>query len=229
LTPIAFAADDSERALIRRCIRGGILGRFLKEAYLNIGRPRPLKELLVSEYARTSNIPTPKVVAAVVERANPLWYRGALVTREVSPGVDLQEEALAFDPHDLEAVRSKRRCIDSLGRLIGRMHAAGIYHADLHLKNILKSGEKLYLLDLDAARICRPLPERRKLMNLLRLYRSAQKINRRRPVITRADLLRFARAYSAESNISQENLLRDIREMLPLWRLKWRLSDLLKI
>lgn len=227
LIPIPLAGDGSERGLIRRSIRGGMLGRFLKESYLNVGRPRPLRELRISEYARASGVSTAEVAAAIVEKANALLYRGAVVTREIHPAADLEEEALSFSPQDRPG--AKRRCIESLGRLIARMHGAGIYHADLHLKNVLKSGEKLYLLDLDAASLRNPLPDFKKRMNLLRLYRSTQKINRRKRVITRTDMLRFVRSYAAASNRPEEALLRGLRRMLPLWRLKWRLSDMLKI
>jgi len=229
LISMALAADDSEPALIRRYLRGGILGRLLKDSFARIGRARPFRELMISEYARAAGVPTPEIVAAVVQRTGPFTYRGALATRQITPGVDLREEALAYAPDDRQAIGEKRRCISSLGRLIARMHAAGIYHADLHLKNILKSGEQLYLLDLDGAAIHVPLPEYRKRMNLLRLYRSVQKINQRRRVITRTDLLRFVHAYAAASQTAEEDLLQDIKKMLPLWRLKWRLSDLLKV
>jgi tRNA A-37 threonylcarbamoyl transferase component Bud32 len=229
LVSIPLAERSSERALVRRYIRGGFLGRFSRELFLDIGQPRPLKELKISDYARRAGISTPEVLAAVVEKVNGFFYRGALVTREINPAADLQEEALRFAPKDRPAVTNKRRCIGSLGRLIARMHGAGIYHADLHLKNILKAGEELYVLDLDAADIRNPLPEYKKRMNLLRLYRSAEKINRRRRVITRTDLLRFTRSYAAEMNSPESALLKDLLRMLPLWRVKWRLSDLLKI
>ena len=229
LIPIALAPDSSNTGLIRRSLRGGVFGRLLKELYLDVGRPRPLRELQIATYARSVGVQTPEIAAALVERANRLFYRGALVTKEISPSRDLQEEALAFLPRDRQAIREKRQCIRSAGRLVARMHDAGIQHADLHLKNILKSGDMLYLLDFDAARFRNPLPERAKRMNLLRLYRSVQKINRNRPVITRTDVIRFMRSYAGETGHSKEALLKGLRRMLPAWRLKWRLSDMLKV
>jgi len=229
LVPLSLTADGSERALVRRSLRGGVLGRLCGEMYLRIGSPRPVKELRVSEYARAHAVQTPEVIAAAVEKADGPFYRGAVVTREIARGIDLQEAALAYSPPDRESIAEKRRCIDSLGRLIARMHGAGIYHADLHLKNILKSGDDLYLLDLDAARIFGRMSGYRKRANLLRLYRSVRKINRRRTAITRTDLLRFVRSYAAASGQPEKILAKELIRMLPSWRLKWRLSDLMKI
>jgi tRNA A-37 threonylcarbamoyl transferase component Bud32 len=229
LVQLSLTADGVERALVRRSLRGGVLGRLCGEIYLSIGFPRPVKELRVSEYARSHAVQTPEIIAAAVEKADALFYRGAVVTRQIAYGLDLQEAALAYAPIDRESIAEKRRCIDSFGRLIARMHGAGIYHADLHLKNVLKSGDELYLLDLDAARIFGRMSDYRKRANLLRLYRSVQKINRRKRAITRTDLLRFAHSYAAESGRSEKILSKELTKMLPPWRLKWWLSDLMKI
>ncbi len=234
LTPLPLGGGSSERALVRRCIRGGILGRFLRGTYLNRGTPRPFEELRISDYARAHDIPTPEVVAAAFERVSPLFYKGALAVREISPAADLQAELLAASrPLDRAALARKRRTASSLGKLVAKMHAAGIYHADLHLKNILLSekgeGPELYLLDLDAAKIRRPLSDFGRRLNLLRLLRSAEKVNRRARTITRTDLLRFLRSYADESSRSMRELAAELGRMLPVWRCKWKLSDVLGV
>ena len=234
LISLPLADGSGERVLVRRCIRGGILGRFVRGTYLNYGVPRPLRELRVSEYARTRGIPTPEVLAAAFERVSPLFYKGAVAIREVSPAADLQTELLAVKcSPDAEVLERKRSVISSLGRLVAKMHGAGIYHADLHLKNALlyRGGEDqdVYVLDLDDARICEPLSDFRKCLNLLRLYRSAEKVNRRNRVITRTDLFRFLTSYARESSRPVRELARKLERMLPLWRFKWKLSDALGI
>jgi tRNA A-37 threonylcarbamoyl transferase component Bud32 len=109
------------------------------------------------------------------------------------------------------------------------MHGAGIRHADLHLKNVLLTEEegspKLYLLDLDAATISQPLSDLAKCVNLLRLYRSVEKVNRRRTVITRTDALRFLRSYADESSQPIRSLTGRLARLKPFWQLKWKLSD----
>jgi tRNA A-37 threonylcarbamoyl transferase component Bud32 len=234
LISMPLGEGEGERMLIRSCIRGGVLGRFLQDKYLNHGTPRPMEELKISEFAQAQGIPTPDVLAVAVERVSPFFYRGALAVREISPSRDLQAEFLAIEhPPERGTIKKKRQIMSLSGGLVAKMHDAGIYHADLHLKNILISEEeespKLYLLDFDAAKIFRPLSDLRKCLNLLRLYRSAEKVNRRNHVITRTDLLRFLHSYAGKSSNSFRELVAKLNRMLPLWRLKWKLSDMLGV
>ncbi|MBI4830619.1 MAG: hypothetical protein HY801_03495 [Candidatus Lindowbacteria bacterium] len=297
LIPFPLFERPEERALVRRYVRGGVLGRFLKGKYLNWGKPRPLKELEVSEFARSQGIPTPEILAAAVERSSHFFYRGAIAVREISPGEDLQTLLLKNgQSFTSEIITEKRKMAASLGRLIAKMHKAGIYHADLHLKNILLSKgahEELYLLDLDAARIYGRLSDFRKCMNLLRLLRSVEKMEgKRRPreargfgfrvssleskeenvilpplrqdqndkgnqkekemdsrlsgndnsqgqpvkkidgishVVAWTDLLRFLQSYAEELGRPVEDFKGKLLRMLPLWRLKWKLSDILGV
>lgn len=218
-----------ERALVRTYRRGGLLGRLMGGLYLNIGTPRSFRELDVSEYARAHDIPTPEVLAAACEEVTPLFCRCALATREIHPDTDLKAALLAAqERRDEASLRNKRRTISSLGRLIGRMHRAGIYHADLHLRNIFASGDGLHVLDLDAARVQAPLPELKRCRNLLRLYRSVLKLDNALRV-TRTDLLRFIGPYAEESSCPARELTARLTRLLPLWRLKWKLSDILGI
>ena len=234
LTSMPLGDGSAERILVRRCVRGGILGWFFREIYLNRHIPRPLEELKVSEYARSRDVPTPQILAAAYEKVTVFFYKGAIAMREVSPSEDLQSALLAVNESAGGKTVERKRClIPLLGRLIAKMHEAGIYHADLHLKNVLVAGEEkdpmMYLIDLDAAKVFRPLSDFRKCLNLLRLYRSAQKVNRRRRVITRADLLRFLRSYAEESSRPTSELAAKLGRMLPVWRVKWKLSDMLGV
>ncbi len=238
LTPMSLVGNPGKRALVRRCVRGGIPGLFLKEFYLGGSNPRPLRELKVSEHARVRGVPTPEVLAAIFQQISPFFYRGALAVREISSGVDL-EAALATlgRPADRDRLVRKRRVIALLGRLVAKMHAAGIWHADLHLSNVLLTEDEgepeLFLLDLDRAKVFDRLPDFRKRSNILRLYRSVRKVNRRHNAITRTDLLRFLRSYaggtSQPARQSARELARRLGRMLPAWRLKWKLSDALGI
>lgn len=234
LISLPLDTESDERMVVRKCVRGGVLGPFLKDKYLNHGAPRPLKELNISEFAQAQGIPTPDILAIVIEQDNPFFYKGALAMREIRPSKDLQTELLTLgcSPEN-QAIMRKRRSASLLGCLIAKMHAAGIYHADLHLKNILVAEEesrpKLYVLDLDAARIFRSFSDFRRCLNLLRLYRSVQKVNKRSRVITRTDMLRFLRSYAEESSRSVRGLAAKLERMLPVWRLKWKLSDVLGV
>jgi tRNA A-37 threonylcarbamoyl transferase component Bud32 len=89
--------------------------------------------------------------------------------------------------------RVRQRLAAALGRLVGRIHDAGIRHDDLHAANILTRlvGDEshLYLIDLNAVRLGRPLKWRASRDNLVLLARWFL------PRVSRTDRLRFWRAY----------------------------------
>jgi tRNA A-37 threonylcarbamoyl transferase component Bud32 len=230
LTMLPLHDGSNDRAVVRRCVRGGILGKFLKELYLVGAGFRPLRELKVSEHARAHGISTPEILAVAFERVGLFFYRGAVATREVKQSADLEAELGSIGcPVAGETLAEKRTATALLGKLVAKMHGAGIWHADLHLKNVLLAREKgvsrLYLLDLDAARLFHPLSDFMKCANLLRLYRSVEKVNRRRAVVTRTDVLRFLRAYSDESSETIRSLTEKLARLQPFWQLKWKISD----
>jgi tRNA A-37 threonylcarbamoyl transferase component Bud32 len=70
----------------------------------------------------------------------------------------------------------RQRLADALGHFLGRAHAAGVSHGDLHPGNMLiRFGEEerveLYLIDLHCVRLSRPLSWRRSRENLVILNR----------------------------------------------------------
>ena len=235
LIAMPLAGKPGERALVRRCLRGGVPGRIFGDIYLGRNGIRPLEELKVSEHARSRGVPTPEILAIAFERVGPFFYRGAVILREIRPSADLLAEFSTFGPElSTEEAERKRLLISMLGELVAGMHAAGILHADLHLKNVLASHEedggiKLYMLDLDAARVREPLSDFGRCANLLRLYRSVEKLNRKHTIISRSDVLRFIQAYAAKSSQPSGQLIARLKRLLPMWRLKWKLSDTLGI
>jgi tRNA A-37 threonylcarbamoyl transferase component Bud32 len=93
--------------------------------------------------------------------------------------------------------RRIRQATVALGRLIGRMHAAGVFHRDLHCGNILVRTDTpqptLVLMDLHRLHRKRRLSRRSKAANL------AQLLHDRWDFTTRSDRLRFLRSYLSES------------------------------
>jgi tRNA A-37 threonylcarbamoyl transferase component Bud32 len=92
--------------------------------------------------------------------------------------------------------RVRQRIAAALGGLLARMHAAGVTHRDLHPGNLLvrldgSDEPRLWLIDLDAVRLGRPLSWRARRANLVVLNRYF--VLR----ATRADRRRFWRAYHA--------------------------------
>ena len=93
---------------------------------------------------------------------------------------------------------SKRIIIEKLGQEIGRLHKAGIYHADLRLNNILiennKKKIKFYLIDNESIYCFKRIPRRLIEKNLVQ-------VNMIFPLyVTRQDRLRFFNSYNKVYN-----------------------------
>ena len=161
-------------AVVRICRRGGLAARLVRETYLGL-RPRPLRELALTVEARRRGVAAAEVLAARVEGG--LAYRGALVTAEVPEAATLIE-ALRAAPDGT----ARRGLAAAAGRAVAGLHAAGVFHADLNLRNILvhagPEGVRAALLDFDRAWLgtapLRPAARRR---NLRRLVRSLVKLD----------------------------------------------------
>ena len=95
-------------------------------------------------------------------------------------------------------LRCAARCAESLGRLVGRMHALRIAHRDLKGANLLvvQRGDRLstYLIDVDGVRFRRRLSSARRAANLARLAVGIEA----HPWVTRTVCCRFLRAYAGE-------------------------------
>jgi hypothetical protein len=98
------------------------------------------------------------VVAAAVYPAGP-FYRGDLVTERVAGARELADVLFGADgidigsPLRLEALRETNRLIEAIS-------AAGAYHPDLNVKNVLvETGStplRVHLLDLDRCQVGGP-------------------------------------------------------------------------
>ena len=191
----SISLSSGESALIRAYRHGGAM-RYLSADVFFTWPPRPFRELTLTEALRRRGIATLEVYGAAVE---PVWgpfYRGWLITRELSDANDLWA---AFQTGLVRAVGIDA-CLLAAARSVRNLHSAGVYHADLNLKNILlrqeKSGVKGYVIDLDKARLYPgPLPRRMAKRNLSRLYRSILKKDPRQSYIVPTDWERFLEFY----------------------------------
>lgn len=151
-------------AIIRRSRRGGVIRWFLTDAYLL--RNRPLREFHVHAWLYDAGLAVPEPLAVAWERQG-LAFRGAIATREV-PGQTLLDylTPLPVRPEDV---------LRRAGRVIREMHDAGVYHADLQLRNILVGPTYVYLIDFDGAVRQPRVSGLQRARNLLRLRRSFDK------------------------------------------------------
>ncbi len=110
-----------------------------------------------------------------------------------------------------QRLRLAASCAESLGRLIGRMHARRISHRDLKGANLLVTDDphrpKAYVIDVDGVRICRRLSSARRAANLARLAAGMQS----HAWLPRTVWCRFLRAYAAQFVV--EHI-----QWKPLWR-----------
>lgn len=179
-----------------RALRGWCLGHALVARRIDTARP-----LAVCDARRE-------------DRPNPwAWWPRWLPSREsylATEWIDGTENLhlwawrLAKRPPE-ERLRWARRCAESLGRLLGRMHARRVSHRDLKASNLLVKvvgkDVRTWLIDTDGARIQRRLSARRRAADLARLATSVEA----HPWVTRSVRYRFLREYARQFSRGEVN------------------------
>ncbi len=179
-----------ERQLVvRPCRRGGALGSLLRDRYAGPGRV--LTELAVLDALRNEGVPVVSPMAAVARRGRAFW-RLRLCT-------ELLPDALPLPAFLAACPRLRRYAADAVGTVVRLAFAAGLRHPDLHLDNVLCSsrGDKVraVLVDLDRARVRKPLSEGNRDDMLVRMQRHVVRHRARLAAVpTRTETMRFLRA-----------------------------------
>jgi tRNA A-37 threonylcarbamoyl transferase component Bud32 len=176
-------------AVVRHARRGGFLGPVLGDRYL--GAPRLLREIAWSRRLADAGIPTPTVLAGVWRYAG-LVHRADVATERV-PGTDLAAALFGDAP---PAGAERAALLRAVGRMVGRLHAAGFVHPDLQLRNVLAGARpgEVWLLDVESCRPSAGAADAAR--NVRRFYRSWGKWNRRRGAhLTPADRGDFEAGY----------------------------------
>lgn len=163
---------------VRHCRRGGALAGLLVDRYVPFGEARPFRELHATVRARARSVAMPRVVAAVVHRRGPI-YRGDVATELIPDALDLA--GVVFGPERREPP-ARLAAWRAAGRLMREAAGAGIFHADMNLKNIVIAGPPMspraWLVDFDRGRV-RRRPSGRDLVRMAnRLRRSRRKFER---------------------------------------------------
>jgi tRNA A-37 threonylcarbamoyl transferase component Bud32 len=163
----------------------------------NLLRPSPaLRSWLAGNGVRDRGLPTARPLAVFHRRRLGAPTVGYAVCELVPDARPLPEAVAALDtlsPAERRAVL--RSWTDKLGRLVRQLHERQVAHRDLKASNILLSGPPLtaepVLIDLVGVETGRPVPERTRVRDLARLTVSFLDS----PRVSRADRLRFLRAY----------------------------------
>jgi len=206
---------DNESFVVRDYWHGGLFGKILRGIFWD--RLRPLRELSICEAAFKSGIMTSEVIAIVKNTVLGPVYKCRLVSKEITGAIDLME--LLLNPEENKLVARKRQIINRVAIAVKEMHDVGIYHADLHLKNILvhsAAGKvNVYIIDLDKSRQYERISFHKRMKNIMRLDRSVEKmiINNRVTFgetypfpISRTDKLRFLKEYIKTDSKSEKPL-----------------------
>ena len=174
---VPVAENSAERFVIRDYRHGGLLGKLFGGVFLS--GDRPLNEICISETASQRGVPSAEVIAIAKRRLWGLFYKAKFISKEIDGAVDMVEFLKKSSAEFIQTY--KKPVILALVKLIRNMHDAGIYHADLHLKNILlkkdSTGEfTAYIIDLDKSVVLNKLNIQQRIRNLLRLDRSLEKL-----------------------------------------------------
>jgi 3-deoxy-D-manno-octulosonic acid kinase len=191
----SVSLKGDKRMVIRKYSHGGLFRIFTRDLFL-FGS-RSIRELALTERILSCGIPTIQPVGAIHRSVLLVLYKGYLLSLEIPGAKDLIQYFQEVGPHpSRERLLQKRRTIRSAGLLVYQFHEAGFFHGDLQLKNILVSGEQLFLIDFDRSYQRDALTADEKKKNLLRLNRSVEKWKRLGLPITRTDRFRFLQAYA---------------------------------
>lgn len=230
---------EDGRLIVRRYRHGGLLGIITGDLFWNYARP--LNELLVSEHGRAMGMATLEVVAIIKHQVSPPFFRADLITREITGAIDL----IRCVKEENRLLKKKRVIIRKAARAIRVMHDIGIYHGDLHLKNLLVKIDRndnvaVYIIDMDKSVLYPRMDITKRMKNLHRLDRSVVKLaasfsalgaisesgGSTFPIST-ADRVRFAREYTDFRPVSGLNwrwLVRSSSVSYRLHKLWWRIS-----
>jgi 3-deoxy-D-manno-octulosonic acid kinase len=212
---------EGKRIVIRHYLHGGLFNVLTRDLYL-FGS-RSFQELALTVRIRDCGISTIEPIGAIQRTICP-FYKAYLLSLEISDAKDLIQYFQKIGPRpSRERLLHKRRTIRSAGLLVHQFHEAGFFHGDLQLKNILVSGEQLFLIDFDHSYQKEVLTTDERKKNLLRLNRSVEKWKRLGLPITRTDRFRFLRAY-AEKNEEMRKTMRKALQTYSLRRLFYRWS-----
>ena len=182
-----------ERLHLRPFRHGGCFGGVLGDWLPGLGRP--LAELAANTRLAAAGAPVPRPALVAGRRRVPGIWTAAVGT--------LHEEN-ACSAAELLSKRPESRTLLPLAAAAGtslrHFHDAGGRHADLHVGNLLirEAGvsQRVLLVDLDRARVASPVPERRRMAEIMRLYRSLLK-RRMSGALAPEVIARFLDAYTA--------------------------------
>lgn len=179
--------------LAKRITRGGALAPLLPNAF---AFDRGYAELLVTETLRAQGVRVPALLAVRLTAVHAWIPRGTIEL--FVAWLDEARDLVAWSAQAPQRA-AFRSALRAIGAELARMHAAGVVHEDLNVRNVLVDpSARAWLVDLGASRIASATPPRR-IANLARLLRSAVKTGLVPDRVTTTDLVRVARGYAGDA------------------------------
>lgn len=169
-----FFQGNGNAYVLRHYLRGGLVGKAIKDRYLwtGLSRTRAWAEWRLLLELQQLALPAPKPLAVRVIR-HPGSYTADLITHALQDSQTLAESLMSSS---LTLAEWRE-----IGRVIRDFHDHDVWHADLNARNILLAPSKpVFLIDFDKSGFRRGHP-RWKAGNLARLRRSLDKFKARVP------------------------------------------------
>ena len=163
-----FVGNVPRQFVLRHYVRGGLIGKVVRDAYLWTGQDstRPFAEWRMLAKMADSGLRVPRPAAARYCRKGP-FYTADIITVRIPNVVPLSEYIAGDAPAD--------SFWPSLGAAVRGFHENGVFHADMNAYNLqIDNDGDLWMLDFDRGRLLPPGPWQQK--TLARLHRSLQKI-----------------------------------------------------
>ena len=230
LPSIPIQENNGKRMVAKLCLRGGLLQLFNRDIFW--GGNRPLKEMIANTQILSRGIRTTEILAAAKERVVGPLYRNFVFSLELTDCIDLINFFDGLKKQSPEKrFKQKKNLFQAIARSFATMHSKGIYHSDLHLKNILISQKdpsctsEIYIIDFDKAILKNTLSPGEKINNLLRFNRSMEKYKLQGGLISRTDqsrLLKHYFNYNKELSVLYDKYRNRYYRFMNLRRFIWR-------
>ena len=182
---------NAHEVVVRSYRRGGLPAWVLRDTYFGC-RPRPFREIGALDTLRRRGVPVVEPMGACVHWLLPGCYKGWIATRYVPGARSLWDWAT-----DTASSWDRRSVWRAVGRAIRQLHDAGARHPDLNLRNVLLASgtdaPMVWLVDFDRPCLSGGRPPE---ADLLRLERSARKLDPRGQWVTAAHLTDLHAGYA---------------------------------
>ncbi|MCE9636274.1 MAG: hypothetical protein K8T90_11280 [Planctomycetes bacterium] len=193
LTTQVLATPAGPRPVVVKEYRGGGIVDRAKNV---VRMPRAMSAWVAGNGLLVRGFDAAEPLALALTGRGPSLGSAWVVMEDLGDGARADLVVLARFAGDIgAAVRAEKAAfVAAAADLVRRLHASGVYHADLKAVNVFVRGgatPRFVLADYDRVEFDRPLSERRRVKNLAQLSASV-------PVcVTLTDRLRFFRVYAA--------------------------------